>query len=599
MINLDHIRNFCIIAHIDHGKSTLADRLLELTKTITLRESRDQVLDVMDLERERGITIKAHPVRMNYQSKDGKVYILNLMDTPGHVDFSYEVSRSLSACEGAILLVDAAQGVEAQTVSNIHLALEQGLEIIPVINKIDLPSADVDRVIRQLDAIIGVFPEEVIRVSAKTGEGVSNVIDAVIEKIPPPQSQGEGKIQALIFDSLFDTYKGVIVYTRVIEGTIRAGLKILMMATNQIFEVIEVGHFKLKLTPTESLGPGEVGYVVANIKSAQDIRVGDTITDAKHPALVPLPGFKHISPMVFCGLYPISVEDYGLLKNAIQKLSLNDSSFTFESEDSVALGYGFRCGFLGLLHMEVIQQRLEREFGVDLIATSPSVIYKIRKTNGEELSLDNPVKFPSFQEIEYVEEPVIEATIIAPVDFIGAVMQLGVDYRGVCSKTESLDQTRVMMTFEFPLGEILTEFFDRLKSVTRGYGSLDYEHKGYQISDVARLDVLINGEVIDAFSLIVHQTKGEAKCRQLAKKLKDVIPKQLFQVAIQTALNNRVVARETIGALKKDVTAKCYGGDITRKRKLWEKQKEGKKKMKAFGKIQIPQKAFLDVLKAD
>jgi GTP-binding protein LepA len=599
MSNVEKIRNFCIIAHIDHGKSTLADRLLEVTKTISSREIRAQVLDSMDLERERGITIKAHPVRMLYQAKDGQEYILNLIDTPGHVDFSYEVSRSLSACEGAVLLVDAGQGVEAQTVSNIHLALAQGLEIIPVINKIDLPNVDLKRVINQIDSILGVFPEEMILVSAKTGEGVSKVLDAVVEKVPPPKIENNGALRALIFDSFFDNYKGVVIYARVFDGSIRAGLQILMMETGRVFEVTEVGYFRLKLFPTDVLKPGEVGYLVANIKSAHDILVGDTVTDAKNPAKASLPGFKRISPMVFCSLYTISAEEYDLLRNAIQKLKLNDSSFTFEPEDSAALGFGFRCGFLGLLHMEVIQERLQREFDVQIITTSPSVIYKVLKKNGDEVLLDNPSKFPPSHEIEIIEEPMIEATIIAPVEFIGAVIQMTAEYRGVCIKTESLDQTRVIMTFDMPLNEILTEFFDRLKSVTRGYGSLDYEHKGYQISDVVKLDVFLNGEIIDAFSVIIHQSKAEARCRQLAKKLKELIPKQLFQVIIQTAVNNKIVARETISALKKDVTAKCYGGDITRKRKLWEKQKEGKKKMKVFGKVQIPQKAFLEVLKAD
>ncbi|MBI1871402.1 MAG: elongation factor 4 [Chlamydiae bacterium] len=599
MVDPKYIRNFCIIAHIDHGKSTLADRLLEFTKTITAREFRDQILDAMDLERERGITIKAHPVKMNYRSKDGNEYILNLIDTPGHVDFSYEVSRSLSACEGVILLVDAAQGVEAQTVSNIHLALEQGLEIIPAINKIDLPNADLPKVFGQLDSILGVFPEDIFKVSAKTGEGVEGLLEAVVERVPAPKLGSGTRLRALIFDSFFDSYKGVIVYVRVFEGSIRPGMKILMMATGQVFEIIELGHFRMKLTPTDILQAGDVGYIAANIKSAQDIRVGDTLTAQKDPAVELLPGFKRISPMVFCGLYPVSVEDYDLLKNGIHKLKLNDASFNFEPEDSAALGFGFRCGFLGLLHMEVVQQRLEREFDVHIIATSPSVIYKVLKVNGEELLMDNPVKFPSLNEIEWIEEPLIEATIITPVEFIGAVMQLGVDYRGTCVKTESLDQTRVMMTFEIPLNEILTEFYDRLKSITKGYASLDYEHKGYQVADLVKVDVMINGDIIDAFSVIVHESKAEAKCRQLAKKLKEVIPKQLIQIVIQTAVNGRVVARETVSALKKDVTAKCYGGDITRKRKLWEKQKEGKKKMKMFGKVQIPQKAFLDVLRAD
>jgi len=597
MSHLDKIRNFCIIAHIDHGKSTLADRLLEFTKTITLRESKAQVLDSMDLERERGITIKAHPIRMDYRHTDGKAYILNLIDTPGHVDFSYEVSRSLSACEGAVLLVDAAQGVEAQTVSNIHLALAQGLEIIPVINKIDLPNLDIDRVIAQLDSIIGVISEDIIRVSAKTGEGISRIIEAVIQKVPPPKASNEGTLKALIFDSYFDAYKGVIIYARIMEGSIEAGQKIHMIHTGNSYEVIEVGVLKLKPTPTDILREGEVGYVIANIKSAQEVHVGDTMTDLKNPTKNPLPGFKRITPMVFSSLYPISAEDYELLRNAIQKLTLNDSSLVFEPEDSTALGFGFRCGFLGLLHMEVIQERLEREFGVELIATSPSVVYRILDSRGEERMIDNPSKFPPMNEIDLIEEPMIEATIIAPVEYIGAVMQLGNDYRGVCNKTESLDQTRVMMTFEIPLNEILTEFYDRLKSISRGYASLDYEYKGYQVSDMVRMDVLINGDIIDSFSSLVHRTRSEMRCRNLAKKLKEVIPKQLFQINIQTAVNGKIIARETISALKKDVTAKCYGGDITRKRKLWEKQKEGKKKMKSFGKVQIPQKAFLEVLK--
>ncbi len=597
-IQVSQIRNFCIIAHIDHGKSTLADRLLEFTKTISTRESRDQILDSMDLERERGITIKAHPVRMIYPALDGKEYILNLIDTPGHVDFSYEVSRSLAACDGAIVLVDAGQGVEAQTVSNIHLALAQGLEIIPVINKIDLPNANVDRVIQQLDAIIGVVPEDVIRVSAKTGEGIQKVLETVVAKVPAPKITSEGTLRALIFDSIFDNYKGVVVYSKVFEGSIKPGLQISMMATGKVFEITEVGYFKPKPVLTNILLPGEVGYIAANIKSAQDILVGDTLTDAKKPSKIPLPGFKRISPMVFTSFYPIVTDDYPLLKNGIEKLKLNDSSFTYEPEDSVALGFGYRCGFLGLLHMEVTQERLEREFGIQIIATAPSVIYKLLIRNGQELIIDNPSKFPPLQEVELIEEPLIQATIIAPVEYIGAVMQLCADYRGVCTKTESLDQTRVMMTFDIPLNEILTEFFDKLKSSTRGYGSLDYEHKGYQLSDMVKLDVLINGEVIDAFSVIIHRSKAEIRSRQLAKKLKEVIPKQLFQVAVQTAVNGRIIARETIGALKKDVTAKCYGGDISRKRKLWDKQKEGKKKMKMFGKVQIPQKAFLEVLKS-
>lgn len=599
-VRKDRIRNFSIIAHIDHGKSTLADRLLLYTHTISEREFRDQVLDDMDLERERGITIKAHAVRLTYRDKTGEEYVLNLIDTPGHVDFTYEVSRSLAACEGALLLVDASQGVEAQTVANVHLALEHNLEIIPIINKIDLPVAQVPEVKRQLEEVIGIPADDAILVSAKTGAGVPEVFDALVQRIPhPKQYTQDNRLRALIFDSVYDNYRGVIVYIRLFSGTIRKGMNMRMMKRNTVFEVIEVGVFKPKGTPVNQLSDGEVGYVIANIKDPQDVSIGDTITDDKMPADSALPGFKVVQPMVFCGMYPVDTNDYEILKDALDKLRLNDCSFHFEPETSIALGFGFRCGFLGLLHMEIIQERLGREYEVDMVATSPSVIYHIHFRNGEMKEIDNPVHFPDPNDIDYIEEPYILVTIICPNECIGNVMQLTRDRRGECKKTETIDQKRVMLTFEMPLGEVIIDFYDKIKSITRGYGSMDYELIGYCRSEVVKVDLMVNGEVVDAFSFIVHKDKAYSRGKMVAEKLREVIPRQLFQIAIQAAIGNKIIARETISALKKNVTAKCYGGDITRKRKLWEKQKEGKKRMKQIGKVQIPQNAFLTVLKMD
>ncbi len=599
-IEKDKIRNFSIIAHIDHGKSTLADRMLLYTNTVSEREFRNQILDDMDLERERGITIKARAVRLNYQHSDGNEYILNLIDTPGHVDFAYEVSRSLAACEGALLLVDASQGVEAQTVANVHLALEHDLAIIPIINKVDLPAAQVDVVKHQIEDIIGISAEDAIMVSAKTGLGVPDVFDALISRIPAPQKYADdNRLRALIFDSVYDMYRGVIVYIRVFSGMIRKGMMIRMMKRNTVFEVLEVGTFKPKATATGQLVAGEVGYVIANIKTPQDISIGDTITDDKMAAGDALPGFKLVHPMVFCGMYPMDTNDYELLKDALEKLQLNDSSFHFEPETSVALGFGFRCGFLGLLHMEIIQERLQREYDIDMVATSPSVIYNVFLRNGEMLEIDNPVHFPDPSTIEYIEEPYIQVKIICPNDYIGSMMQLTFERRGECKKTETLDGSRVMLTFEMPLSEVIIDFYDKVKSLTRGYGSMDYEIIGYLPAEVSKVDLMVNGEVVDAFSFIVHKEKAHNRGKEVCEKLKQVIPRQMFQIAIQAAIGNKIIARETITALKKNVTAKCYGGDITRKRKLWEKQKEGKKRMKQVGKVQIPQNAFLTVLKMD
>ena len=599
-IEKDKIRNFSIIAHIDHGKSTLADRMLLYTNTVSEREFRNQLLDDMDLERERGITIKARAVRLNYQHKDGQDYVLNLIDTPGHVDFAYEVSRSLAACEGALLLVDASQGVEAQTVANVHLALEHNLEIIPIINKVDLPAAQVDVVKHQIEDIIGISAEDAILVSAKSGLGVPDVFDALISRIPTPKDYTEdNRLRALIFDSVYDMYRGVIVYIRVFSGMIRKGMMIRMIKRNTVFEVLEVGTFKPKATPAGQLISGEVGYVIANIKTPKDISIGDTITDDKMAAKDALPGFKLVHPMVFCGMYPMDTNEYELLKDALEKLQLNDSSFHFEPETSVALGFGFRCGFLGLLHMEIIQERLQREYDIDMVATSPSVIYKVYQHNGEMLEIDNPVHFPDPSTINYIEEPYIQVKIICPNDYIGNMMQLTFERRGECKKTETLDDSRVMLTFEMPLSEVIIDFYDKVKSLTRGYGSMDYEIIGYLPAEVSKVDLMVNGEVVDAFSFIVHKEKAHTRGRDVCEKLKQVIPRQMFQIAIQAAIGNKVIARETITALKKNVTAKCYGGDITRKRKLWEKQKEGKKRMKQVGKVQIPQNAFLTVLKMD
>jgi GTP-binding protein LepA len=592
-----HIRNFCIIAHVDHGKTTLSDRLLQLTGTIEERQMRDQLLDGMDLERERGITIKAHPVRMIYRALDGQDYQLNLIDTPGHVDFSYEVSRSLSACEGAVLLVDAGQGVEAQTVANCHLAEKQKLALIPVINKIDLPNADVASCIRQIEDILTIPADEVLQASGKSGAGVQEILEAVVKRVPPPRSTEPDTLRALVFDSMFDTFRGVVIHVRVFDGEIRAGTVIRLLFTGQDYEVKEVGSFTPQPVRQESLGIGQVGYVIANIKTTTEIKIGDTVTLARKPATKPLPGFQQIHPMVFSGIYPIDTTNYEHLKACMGRLQLNDSAFVYQHESSVALGFGFRCGFLGLLHMEIVQERLRREYQQDIIATYPSVIYKVNKTNGETLEVDNPVHLPDPSVIQTIEEPIVQAYVMIPNSQIGDMMALIMERRGVCLHTETLDSRRVMLTCELPLNEILVDFNDKLKSISRGYGSMDYEPVGYMEADLVKLDILVNGEPVDAFSCIVHRAKAETRGRALALKLSEVIPPQLFRVAIQAAIGGKIIARETVKAVGKNVTAKCYGGDITRKRKLWEKQKEGKKRMKAVGTVNIPQKAFIEVLK--
>jgi GTP-binding protein LepA len=593
-------RNFCIIAHIDHGKTTLSDRLLEFTGTIQKREAEDQLLDAMDLERERGITIKAHPIAMQYTARNGTTYKLNLSDTPGHVDFSYEVSRSLAACEGALLIVDAAQGVEAQTVANVHLAEKQGLKLIPVINKIDLPNSDIPTVNKQLEDILAIPASEAIHASAKAGIGIEEILEAIVERIPPPTGKPEATLRALTFDSTFDTYRGVVIYTRVMEGTVKAGDPVKLMATNRSYEVKEVGIFRPqmpKFFPQERLIAGDVGYVIANIKSSAEVKVGDTLTSGRVPAKEPLPGFQEVQPMVFSGIYPINTADFERLKLAMGKLQLNDAAFHFMPESSVALGFGFRCGFLGLLHMEIILERLRREFDMDIIATYPSVIYEVLRTNGEVLKVDNPEQLPDFSVIEEIREPVVKCFIMLPNEYISPMMQLIMEKRGEITHTESLDTKRVMLTTVLPLNEILVDFVDKMKSITRGYGSMDYEHGGYVAANLVKLDMLVNGERVDAFSSIVHREKAEPRGRALAAKLKEVIPTQLYQVAIQAAIGGKIVARESVSAMRKNVTAKCYGGDITRKRKLLEKQKEGKKRMKAIGSVNIPQEAFIQVLK--
>ena len=592
-------RNFCIIAHIDHGKTTLSDRLLESTGTIEERDKQDQLLDSMDLERERGITIKAHPVTMQYQAKDGESYRLNLLDTPGHVDFSYEVSRSLAACEGAILVVDAAQGVEAQTVANVHLALKQGLTIVPVINKIDLPNADVATVKKQLEDILAIPADEAILASAKTGIGIDEILEGIVHRIPPPHTLEDEKLRALVFDSLFDIYRGVVAYTRVFSGNIVAGQSVKLMSTSKSYEIKEVGIFTPKPLAQNELKVGDVGYFIANIKSSAEIKIGDTLTEQRNPAREPLPGFQEIHPMVFSGIYPINTADFEHLKTAMGKLQINDSAFVYQAENSIALGYGFRCGFLGLLHMEIVQERLRREFDMDIIATYPSVVYEVIKTNGEKLEVDNPAHLPDPSVIDEVREPVVKCFVMCPNENIGDMMQLILEKRGEVEHTESLDTRRVMLTATVPLNEILVDFNDKIKSLTHGYGSMDYEYAGYWSADLVKLDMLVNGEPVDAFSSIVHRDKAEPRGRLLAAKLKEVIPSQLFQVAIQAAIGGKIVARENVSALRKNVTAKCYGGDITRKRKLLEKQKEGKKRMKAIGKVNIPQEAFIEVLKTN
>ena len=592
-------RNFCIIAHIDHGKTTLSDRLLETTGTIADRDKQDQLLDSMDLERERGITIKAHPVAMKYSAKDGQTYLLNLLDTPGHVDFSYEVSRSLAACEGAILVVDAAQGVEAQTVANVHLALKQGLTIVPVINKIDLPNADIPTVRKQLEEILAIPADEAILASAKTGLGIEEILEAMVARIPPPPAPEDNKLRTLIFDSVFDIYRGVVAYSRVFSGRIVAGQAVKLMSTGKSYEIKEVGIFTPKPLAQESLEEGDVGYFIANIKSTTEIKIGDTLTDQRNPAPEQLPGFQEIHPMVFSGIYPINTADFEHLKTALGKLQINDSAFVYQAENSVALGFGFRCGFLGLLHMEIVQERLRREFDMDIIATYPSVVYEVQQTNGEKVAVDNPAHLPDPSVIDEIREPVVECFVMCPNENIGDMMQLIMEKRGEVQHTESLDTKRVMLTATMPLNEILVDFNDRIKSLTHGYGSMDYEHSGYRPAELVKLDLLVNGEPVDAFSSIVHRDKAEGRGRMLATKLKEVIPQQLFQVSIQAAIGGKVVARENVSALRKNVTAKCYGGDITRKRNLLEKQKEGKKRMKAIGRVNIPQEAFIEVLKTN
>ena len=597
-MDLGHIRNFCIIAHIDHGKTTLSDRLLETTGALEKREMREQVLDSMDLERERGITIKAHPVTMTWPAADGQIYELNLIDPPGNVDFAYEVSRSLAACEGALLVVDAAQGVEAQTVANVHMASKQKLTIVPIINKIDLPNANVEETKRQLEEILAIPGDTAILASAKTGLGIHDVLRAVVERIPPPLAPTDTALQALVFDSMFDTYRGVVTYVRLFAGEIMPGMMIQLMSTGLKYEVKDVGVFTPKPEARKKLSAGSTGYVIANIKTTADVKIGETITDARQPAKKPLPGFQKVHPMVFSGLYPIDSADFEHLKIALGKLQLNDSAFQYQSESSAALGFGFRCGFLGLLHMEIVQERLRRQWDMDIIATYPSVIYKVLKTNSEILDVDNPVFLPDPSVIDHIEEPYVKAFIICPNENIGDMMQLVMEKRGLVSKTDSIDTRRVMLTAELPLNEILVDFHDKIKSITRGYGSMDYEPHGYREGDLVKLDILVNSEPVDAFSSIVHRSKAETRGRALAVKLQEVIPQQMFQVAIQAAIGGKIIARETVKALSKNVTAKCYGGDISRKRKLWEKQKEGKKRMKAIGKVNIPQEAFISVLKS-
>ena len=593
------IRNFCIIAHIDHGKSTIADRLIEYTGTLQKREMEAQVLDSMDLERERGITIKAQSVRILYKAQDGEEYILNLIDTPGHVDFSYEVSRSLAACEGALLVVDAAQGVEAQTLANVYLALEHDLEIIPVINKIDLPSADPDRVKHEIEDIIGLDASEAVLCSAKSGIGIPDILEAIVNKVPAPPDKSDEPTRALIFDSRFDAYKGAIAYVRVKEGTIKTKDTIRMMHDNKDFDVTELGIFTPNLVPVQELSCGSVGCIAASIKNVADCHVGDTVTLADNPAPEPLPGYRKAVSMVYCGLYPTDSKDYENLRDALEKLQLNDAALEYEAETSLALGFGFRCGFLGLLHMDVIQERLEREYNLSLITTAPSVNYKIYKTNGEMLEVDNPAKLPPPTEIDYIEEPYVKATTIVPKDFVGTIMELSQDKRGEYQSMEYLDETRVSVVYHLPLSEIIYDYFDKLKSATKGYASLDYELIGYKQSPMVKMDILLNGDPVDALSIIVHKDRASTRGRALAEKLKELIPRQMFEIPIQAAVGTKIVARETVKAWRKDVLAKCYGGDISRKRKLLEKQKAGKKRMKSVGSVEIPQEAFMAILKVE
>ena len=600
MAKKENIRNFSIIAHIDHGKSTLADRLLELTDSVAKRDMADQLLDNMDLERERGITIKAHAVKLDYAAKDGKTYELNLIDTPGHVDFNYEVSRSLAACEGAVLIVDASQGVEAQTLANTYLALDHNLEIVPIINKIDLPAADPERVAHEVEDVIGIPCLDAPRVSAKTGENVESVLEEIVNLVPPPEDRDSEPLRALIFDSIYDSYRGVIVYVRVMDGKIRPGDTMRMMATGAEFTVVETGYMRAtSLEPTKELSSGEVGYITASIKTVSDARVGDTVTTAERPATEPLPGYRKVNPMVFCGVYPADGADYENLRDALEKLQLNDAALSFEPETSGALGFGFRCGFLGLLHLEIIQERLDREYNLDLVTTIPSVVYKIHLTDKSVVEIDNPSNYPDPATIDYSEEPVVEAHIYAPPEYVGAIMDLCQDRRGTYEGMTYLDADRVDLKYILPLNEIIYDFFDVLKSRTRGYASFDYELKGYEKSQLVKLDVLLNGDVIDALSFIIHSDKAYTRARKIAEKLKENIPRQMFEIPIQIAVGGKVIARETVKAMRKDVLAKCYGGDITRKKKLLEKQKEGKKRMRQFGTVEVPQEAFMSVLKLD
>lgn len=593
------IRNFSIIAHVDHGKSTLADRLIEYTGTLTKREMEEQICDSMDLERERGITIKAQAVRSIYHARDGQDYMLNFIDTPGHVDFTYEVSRALAACEGALLVIDATQGIEAQTLANVYLALDNDLEIIPVINKIDLPSADPDHVKREIEDVIGIDASDAILCSAKTGLGIEDVLEAIVERVPAPQGEQDAPLKALVFDSKFDAYKGVVLYVRVMEGCLRKGMKIRMMATGAEFEVTEVGYFKPGIVSVDSLDAGHVGFFAASIKNVRDARVGDTVTGVANPADKPLSGYRKATPMVYCGLYPVENSDYDNLRDALEKLQLNDASLVFEPETSTALGFGFRCGFLGLLHMDVIKERLEREYNLSLITTAPNVIYQVFRTNGDVELVDNPSMFPDPTVIDHVEEPFVAATIIVPKDYVGAVMELSQEKRGEYDNMTYLDDTRVMIHYALPLSEIIYDYFDRLKSATRGYASLDYELSGYRYSDLVKLDILLNGDPVDALSAIVHKESASVRGRQLVEKLRSLIPRQMFEIPVQAAIGNKIVARENVRAMRKDVLAKCYGGDISRKRKLLEKQKEGKKRMKQVGSVELPQEAFMAVLKMD
>ena len=593
-----NIRNFCIIAHIDHGKSTLADRLIEMTGTVSLRDIKDQLLDTMDLERERGITIKSQAVRMIYE-RNGEEYELNLIDTPGHVDFTYEVSRSLAACEGAVLVVDASQGIEAQTLANVYLAMDNDLEIIPVINKVDLPSARPDEIAKEIEDVLGLDASDAPRISAKSGENVQQVLDAIVDKLPAPSGDENRPLKALVFDSYYDNYKGAISYVRLIDGRVSEGTKIRFMASGKVFDTTEVGAFSPEFVPTKELKAGDVGYIAASIKNVADTRVGDTVTNDREPAAEALPGYKKITPMVYCGIYPADGAKYDDLRDALEKLQLNDASLLYDPEVSAALGFGFRCGFLGLLHMEIIQERLEREFDLDLVTTAPSVSYRVRMMSGEELEIDNPTNLPDPSTIEYMEEPIAKVSVMTPDTYVGAVMELCQEKRGTFKNMEYIESTRVLLHYEIPLNEIIYDFFDNLKSRTRGYASMDYEVSGYEKSDLVKLDILLNGEMCDALSIIVHRDRAYGRGRSIAEKLKEVIPRQMFEIPIQAAIGGKIIARETVKALRKDVLAKCYGGDITRKKKLLEKQKEGKKRMRQVGSVEVPSEAFMSVLKMD